>query len=80
MNENEDAEMAAMTTIWAETLGTTPAPDENFFDLGGHSLTAAKIMHRTEVRTGVRLPATVLYDHPTVRAFVRELARRTTVS
>jgi amino acid adenylation domain-containing protein len=39
---------------------------DDFFDLGGHSLVAVKVMKRLEERTGKRLPITALFEAPTV--------------
>lgn len=54
--------------IWAEVLDMDEVGvDENFFDLGGHSLIAVQIMARLERATGKRLPIAALFEAPTVR-------------
>ncbi len=40
--------------------------DDNFFDVGGHSLAAAELLGRVEEVFGVRLPINVLLKDPTV--------------
>ncbi|MEV6788095.1 condensation domain-containing protein, partial [Streptomyces sp. NPDC051098] len=48
----------AVTAAVAELLGRVPAPDDDFFVLGGHSLVAVQLAER--LRTGLRLPVTGL--------------------
>ncbi|ATQ43282.1 acetoacetate--CoA ligase [Caulobacter mirabilis] len=51
------------TLLGAETIGL----DDNFFDLGGHSLTAARVLAEVRRRTGRRLPMATLLHAPTIR-------------
>ena len=54
---------AALAAIWAEVLGVAAVgPQDNFFDLGGHSLRAGPLLSRVRDRWGVDLPLRVLYD------------------
>jgi acyl carrier protein len=39
---------------------------DNFFDLGGHSLMAARLMSRLRTESGVDLPLRDLFARPTV--------------
>ena len=45
--------------------------DDNFFDLGGHSLKAAIVINQIESVTGVRIPLKELFREPTVRGLAR---------
>lgn len=41
--------------IWSELLGMPAAADDNFFDLGGHSMLAVQMVNRVARDTGVRI-------------------------
>jgi len=57
----------ALTAIWERVINRSPIfPDENFFDIGGDSLTAIALFLEIEKATGRRLPITAIYDAPTV--------------
>ncbi|MFF1508214.1 amino acid adenylation domain-containing protein [Streptomyces sp. NPDC058326] len=55
---------AAVLRLWTELLGPA-TPDSDFFDQGGDSLTAARMMNRLEAELGTRLPLTALYETAT---------------
>ncbi|MBB4915428.1 phosphopantetheine-binding protein [Streptosporangium saharense] len=58
-----------MVEIWREVLMVDDVgPRSDFFDLGGHSLTATRIVQRVEQACGVRLPVSAVHDHPTPEA------------
>ncbi|HYJ80694.1 MAG TPA: amino acid adenylation domain-containing protein, partial [Longimicrobiaceae bacterium] len=59
---------AEVAEIWREVLEVERVGvGDNFFDLGGHSLRATRILSRVQSRLGVRLTVASLFDHPTVR-------------
>jgi pimeloyl-ACP methyl ester carboxylesterase len=51
---------------WQDILGFAVGIRENFFDLGGNSLDAARVIDVILVEFGVQLPLNVLTEHPTV--------------
>ena len=75
---NPTAEMLA--AIWAEVLGIKPPGlDDNFFEIGGHSLVAAQIMSRVRKVFQVDLRLRSLFETPTVAGLAKLIddARRT---
>jgi acyl carrier protein len=63
---------------WAEVLQVPQVGiDENFFDLGGHSLLTLRVLGRLREATGRSLAITDMFRFPTVRALARHLAAGT---
>jgi amino acid adenylation domain-containing protein len=69
----------AIAQIWGEVLKRERVgAEDNFLELGGHSLMAIRILGRLSKTFGVRLPLRVLFEAPTVGALalqIDELAR-----
>ena len=64
-----DALETTLIGIWESTLGIRPIKkSDNFFDLGGHSVLAARIFARMEKALGKSLPLATLFQAPTVEA------------
>ncbi|MER7852248.1 amino acid adenylation domain-containing protein [Streptomyces bacillaris] len=58
---------AVVREIWQEVLRLDDiGPDEDLFDLGGHSLTITSIAARIRKRLGVEVPLDVFFDTPTL--------------
>lgn len=65
---------ARLRDAWSEVLGfAVGGIDDNFFDLGGHSLLLHRLQIAVEARTGRSAPLLAFFDHPTIRAFARHL-------
>ncbi|WP_158678615.1 thioester reductase domain-containing protein [Streptomyces sulphureus] len=68
----------AVAAVWREVLGTRDiAPDEDFFEVGGHSLRAVRVLLRLRERLGVDLPVQTFFAAPTVSALAAEFDRAT---
>ena len=62
--------------VWREVLGVEEiGADENFFDLGGHSLLLARVHGRLSEITGAAFPLVDLFTHPTVGTLAEHLRR-----
>jgi len=66
----------ALAQLWSELLGIERiGRDDDFFALGGHSLTGARLRARLRERCGVELPIRTLFDHPTLAALAPRIAQ-----
>ena len=60
--------------VWQEELGTEDVgPDDNFFDLGGHSLLVVQVHLRIKEELGADINITDLFQYPTVRSLANHL-------
>jgi aryl carrier-like protein len=70
---------ADIAAIWAEVLHREQiGVDENFFDLGGHSLQVVQVQMRLRAAHQIDVAALTLFQHPTIRALTRFLAEHGT--
>ncbi len=68
----EDAVTAVVEQVWREVLGVERiAPEDSFFDIGGHSLAATRMIARLRTRVKVKVPLRALMVEPTLAAFSR---------
>ena len=54
-SRHPDTRVAYLMDVWSDLLGTEAGADDNFFDLGGHSMLAVQMANRVARETGVRL-------------------------
>ncbi|WP_158623468.1 non-ribosomal peptide synthetase [Corallococcus sp. CA053C] len=60
--------------LWCETLRLERVgAEDNFFDLGGHSLLLAQVQHLLKGRLGHDVPMVKLFEFPTVRTLAGHL-------
>lgn len=62
--------------LWVEVLPTHPATiskSESFFDLGGHSILATRMIFELRKRLHVDVPLGVIFSNPTIELFSKEI-------
>ncbi|HEY2653113.1 MAG TPA: AMP-binding protein, partial [Solirubrobacteraceae bacterium] len=66
-----------VTAIWAEILNVERVGiDDNFFDIGGHSLLAARLVARVRERLRFEVPLQTLFRAPTPAQFAASLLQQ----
>ncbi len=67
----------AVAAIWSDLLGLDRVGvQESFFDLGGHSLAAMKMLFLVEERLGVDLPLQLVFASPTIEGLALAMTER----
>ncbi|MFJ6796912.1 amino acid adenylation domain-containing protein [Streptomyces sp. NPDC091268] len=66
---------STLSAIWADVL-KTPAVgvDDNYFDLGGTSVSIARAHQRIQQELGIRFPLVSMFEYPTVRLLADAIA------
>ena len=58
-----------LANIWEEVLNTSPiGMNKNFFELGGYSLQAIRLLNSVENVFGIKLPVATIFQYPTVES------------
>lgn len=67
----------ALAAIWSEALNLqTIGVEENFFEIGGHSLMATQVISRLETKFEVETPLRALFEFPTISGLAKEVESR----
>ncbi|WP_346730392.1 amino acid adenylation domain-containing protein [Caballeronia sp. dw_276] len=69
----------ALAAIWAEILGIVRVGrNDNFFDLGGHSLMATRVISRVRTQFRIDVPLLALFEASTLMEFAKNVKTETT--
>jgi hypothetical protein len=73
----DDRIMTVLGETWCELLSLdSVSGQDDFFDLGGHSLLVPRVQERVERQLGVALPAVAVFEYPTLRELAEAIAAR----
>jgi hypothetical protein len=72
-NFDSDRTAEPVRRVWTSVLGTQPRPDDNFFLLGGTSLSAVTAIRQLRVTTGRNVRLATLFQYPVFEVFVASL-------
>lgn len=77
---NRTSTEKALAEIWSSVLDGIPSktisPDDSFFDIGAHSLTAQRMFLQVRRKWGqIDIMMQSIYDYPTLRGFAAEIDR-----
>jgi len=71
----------ALASIWADILSIDRVGiHDNFFDLGGHSLAASRVISQVIQIFHLELPIKALFDAPTIAEMANRITATTKIS
>ena len=76
-NDFNDEEREVLD-VWLDVLPTRPASvavDDSFFDLGGHSILATKMIFTLKNKLNIDLPLGTIFKYPTLKAFAEQISK-----
>jgi len=63
-----------LCAIWGQILGVERVGiQDNFFDLGGHSLTMMRVHHKVQQELAKKFPLMTMFEHSTIAALAKYL-------
>ncbi|MFD6563047.1 FkbM family methyltransferase [Micromonospora profundi] len=68
-----DPVVTAVAEVWREVLGRPVSAGDDFFEIGGNSLTAARVITRLRQRLGREIPLRVIFTSSELVAFASHL-------
>ena len=72
---------AELKAIWEKILGfEVTSPDDRFFDIGGSSLYALKLINSIEKRFKVSIPVIAIFKAPTISQLARKVEKEVQIS
>ena len=72
-----DRFFTGLTDIWEEILDTRDLmPEDNFFDVGGSSLTAIRLVTAIEKRFGISIPVLAVFKFPILKDLAGQLREK----
>lgn len=79
--EGGDEFILSLLSVWRRVfMGEDIKVDDNFFDLGGHSMLALKLFAEMDGEFGIALPLSAIFEAPTVRKLAQRLADHETTT
>lgn len=66
-----------LAVIWRDLLGTSVTNDDNFFDVGGHSLLVMEMVRAVQLALGLELAVADVFLTPTISGLAELLAENT---
>jgi acyl carrier protein len=64
----------AVAAIWASVLGLAQVGvEENFFEMGGHSLLTTQVISRIRQALAVEIPVRMLFERPTISGLAESI-------
>ncbi len=74
VSQSAAPEQKMLVELWKRVLGVASIGiHDNFFDLGGHSLMAARLILQIRSLTGREIPVSAIFRAPTIESFARLL-------
>ncbi|KAI8923095.1 hypothetical protein BC831DRAFT_472975 [Entophlyctis helioformis] len=73
---NLSSQQRSLRGIWSDLLGVPPSTiglEDNFFDLGGHSILATRLIFAIRTAMAVDAPLGMVYQSPTLVGMAREI-------